>query len=85
MIVIREYFQWRSFTTLHPTSKENDRQTQFFFIKVILDALRTAFSNGFFGFFVYAFLSAKKFITTFYYANMCLGIRKKYGLYKKRK
>ncbi len=79
--VVRDWFQWQSFTAPSHGKEKNDR---LFAVKVLADTLRTAVSNGPVGFVRYGISAAVKGASTFANAYFHPGIRKKYGLYKKR-
>ncbi|MEI6577952.1 MAG: hypothetical protein WCN92_00655, partial [Eubacteriales bacterium] len=51
--------------------------------KMIADAFIKMFKYGFISFFVGSFVSAKQFLTVFWYAKAYPKILKKYGLYKR--
>ena len=82
--VIRSYYMWQSFTGSNAKADEN--QSKFFFAKkTIIEALESMLHHGFVNFFVQAFYSGREFLNAVFYAFCFPSVRKKYGLYKKKK
>ncbi len=82
--VIRSYYMWQSFTGSNAKPAEN--QSKFFFAKkTIIEALESMLHHGLINFFVQAFYSGREFINAVFYTFCFPAVRKKYGLYKKKK
>lgn len=74
--VVHHYFQWKAFA-----SKDSVKDDSFGIIKKMAgDAINRIFRHGIKGFFYGTYVSAKQFLTVFYYSNMHRKILKKYGL-----
>lgn len=82
LIIIRDYFQWLSFTT--PPRTEVKSPTNVFAVKVIFDALKRSMSGGFTYFIANTFASLKKIISILGHVYLHPIIRKKYNLYRRK-
>ena len=81
IIIIRDYFQWLSFTS--PQTSADGKKT-LFAKKAIIDTIKLIFSGGPIKFFVLAFSAAIKFLSVFSNVHFHPKTRKKYKIYKKR-
>jgi len=75
--VVQSFFHWRTFWSKNFPEGWEHRAVA---AKTIGESLRMIVRQGFFGMFRYAFMSAKYFLSTAWYAYAYPGIRKKYGL-----
>lgn len=79
-IIIRDYFQWLSFST---PKTPTDSTPRYFAKKVILDTIRTFFANGPTYFFLTSYAAGRKFFSIVYNVYFHPRIRKKYNLYRR--
>lgn len=77
--VIHYYTQWSAFADKGSINSDSYGIAK----KMIADAFIKMFKYGFISFFVGSFVSAKQFLTVFWYAKAYPKILKKYGLYKR--
>ena len=79
--VVQSWYMWRSFSSNHV--QVGDKKTSFT-KKVIADALRSVSGGGFKDFFLSSWYAAKEFLLIAFYAHAYPGIKKKYGIRKRK-
>jgi len=82
LLVIQSFFSWRSF--VHREFPKGAARRYAFALNTIVTSLRNILRQGFFSMFLYAFSSARLFLTIAWYANAYPAVRRKYGLRRKR-
>jgi len=80
--VVQSFFHWRTFWRKN-IAKGSSRYA--IALKTVGESLRQIMKQGFFNMIRYAFSSAKYFLSTAWHAYAYPSIRKKYGLYVKKK
>lgn len=74
--VVHYYYQWKAFSGKSSVKEDSYGVMK----KMARDAINRIFKHGIKGFFYGSFVSAKQFITVFFYSHAFRNILKKYGL-----